>query len=158
MGKLRPLRLFPPAILAALVFGLILASARGVTPAAEPTVEELKAKLASSGVADKPRICVQIAEKQLAQADKLYAAAEDDKGQASLTDVVAYSELARDYAIQSHHHEKQTEIAVRGMARKLADMMRALPHDEQAVVKDAIKRLEHVRDDLLMAMFPKGMK
>lgn len=122
------------------------------------SVEQLKAKLSSTSVGDRPHLCVQIAQKQLAEADKQYAAADFEKGEAALTDVVAYSELARDYAIQSHKYQKQSEIAVRTMARKLTELMHSLGHEDQAPVRDAVNRLQRVRDDLLMAMFPKGAK
>ena len=124
----------------------------------EPTVEELKARVASTSVRDRPHLCVEIAQKQLTEADKLYAASDFDKGQAALTDVVAYSELARDYAIQSHKYQKQAEIATRNMTRKLNDMLHSLGGPDQAPVRDAINRLQRVRDDLLAAMFPKGAK
>ena len=124
----------------------------------EPTVEELKSRLASTGIGDRPRLCIQIAQQQLVAADKSYAAAEDEQAQAALTDVVAFSELARDYAIQSHKHQKQAEITVREMIRKLTDIVHTLPHDDQPPVQDAISRLQHVRDDLLASMFPKGAK
>ena len=124
----------------------------------ESTVEELKARLSSTSIGDRPHLCVQIAQKQLAVADKLYAAAEVEKAQAALTDVVAFSELARDYAIQSHKYQKQSEIATRTMTRKLSEIMHSLARDEQAPVKDAINRLQRVRDDLLASMFPKGAK
>ena len=101
---------------------------------------------------------MQIAQKQLVVADKLYAAAEVEKAQAALTDVVAFSELARDYAIQSHKYQKQSEIATRSMTRKLSEIMHSLARDEQAPVQDAINRLQRVRDDLLASMFPKGAK
>jgi hypothetical protein len=122
------------------------------------SVEQLKAKLSSTSAGDRPHLCVQIAQKQLAEADKQYAAADFEKGQAPMVDVVAYSELARDYAIQSHKYLKQSEIAVRTMARKLTELMHSLGHDDQAPVRDAVSRLQRVRDDLLMAMFPKGAK
>jgi NAD-specific glutamate dehydrogenase len=124
----------------------------------EPTVEELKARVASTSVRDRPHLCVEIAQKQLTEADKLYAASDFDKGQVALTDVVAYSELARDYAIQSHKYQKQTEIATRNMTRKLNDMLHSLGGPDQAPVRDAINRLQRVRDDLLASMFPKGAK
>ncbi len=124
----------------------------------EPTVDELKARVSSANVADKAKICVQIAEKQLAEADKEYSATEIEKAQSSLSDAVAYAELARDYSIQSRKHQKQTEIAVRTMTRKLNDLLHVLTRDDQAPVRDAIRRLERVRDDLLAAMFPKGSK
>lgn len=124
----------------------------------DPTVEDMKGKLASTNVGGRPHLCVQIAQKQLAEADKQYAASEFEKGQAALGDVVAYSELARDYAIQSHKYQKQSEIAVRTMTRKLTELMHSLGQDDQAPVQDAINHLQRVRDDLLMAMFPKGAK
>lgn len=124
----------------------------------EPTVEELKGRLASTSIRDRPHLCVQIAQKQLVAADKLYASADVEQGQAALTDVVAYLELARDYAIQSHKYQKQTEIAARTMTRKLTDLMHSLGQEDQPPVRDAINRLERVRDDLLKAMFPKGAK
>ena len=125
------------------------------TTTKEPTVDELKSRLSSTNVGDRPQLCLQIAERQLDAADKLYAAVETEKAQESLTDVVAFSELARDYSIQSHKHQKQTEIAVRRMTRKLIDIKHAVAHDEQAAVQNAIDKLERVRDDLLLAMFPK---
>lgn len=140
----------------------LIAVLAGITADAAPsndlTVEQLKAKLSSTSVGDRPHLCVQIAQKQLAEAEKQYAAADFEKGQAALVDVVAYSELARDYAIQSHKYQKQSEIAVRAMARKLTELMHSLGHDDQAPVQDAVTRLQRVRDDLLMAMFPKGAK
>lgn len=124
----------------------------------EPTVDELKARVASASVGEKAKLCDQIAEKQLAEADRLYAANDVEKAQALLTDVVTYSELSRDYSIQSHKHEKQIEISVRSMTRKLNDILHTLGHDDQTPVKDAIEHLQRVRDDLLASMFPKGVK
>lgn len=138
----------------------MLSVAGAAAPRDEPTIDQLKARLPAASVADKPKICVEIAQRQLAEARKLYGAADTDpaKAQAALTDVIAFSELARDYSIQSHKYEKQTEIAVRGMTRKLNDMLHSLAREEQPPVKDAIQRLQRVRDDLLTAMFPKGRK
>jgi hypothetical protein len=124
----------------------------------EATIEELKARLTSTDVGARPHLCLQIAERQLDAANKFFAAAESDKAKASLTDVVSFSELARDYAIQSRKHEKQTEIAVRTMVRKLNDLKHTVTHDDQPAVQDAIERLQRVRDDLLLAMFPHGKK
>ena len=140
------------------VAALLGALAPGLARGVEPTVEELKARVSSASNGDRPRLCVQIAQRQLAEADKDFTAAEIEKAQAPLVDVVAFSELARDYAIQSHKYEKQTEIAVRGMTRKLTGILHSLSHDDQAPVQDAINRLQRVRDDLLAAMFKKGEK
>lgn len=141
----------------ALLF-VVLAAIANATPHAEPTVDELKAKVPSANTGEKAKLCVQIAEKELGETDKLYASDDVEKAQTALSDVVTFSELARDYSIQSRKHEKQIEISVRSMTRKLNDLMHSLSHTDQEPVKNAIQRLERVRDDLLTAMFPKGVK
>ena len=124
----------------------------------ELSVEELKARVSSANVPDKVHLCVQIAEKQLGTANKLYEAGEVAEAQPALTDVVAFSELARDYSIQSRKHQKETEISVRTMTRKLTAILHLVGREDQAPVRDAITHLEHVRDDLLTSMFSKGAK
>jgi hypothetical protein len=143
---------------AALVSMVAMTMTPRAVAAADPALDAMKARLSSTAVGDRPRLCLQIAEHQLAETDKLYAASDVDNAQTTLTDVVAYSELARDYAIQSHKYQKQTEIAVRAMARRLTELVHVLAHDDQAPVREAINRLQRVRDDLLAAMFKKGAK
>jgi hypothetical protein len=126
--------------------------------ATEPTIEELKQRVANASVADRPPLCIRICERQLDTADKLYGTGDSEKAVTALTDVVAFAELARDYAVQSHKHEKPSEIAIRKMARKLFDLKHTVAHEDQQQVQNAVDRLERVRDDLLLAMFPKGGK
>jgi len=140
------------------VIALVAALTAMAMATEDPALDAMKARLSSTSIGDRPHLCVQIAEHQLAETDKLYATADMEKAQVTLTDVVAYSELARDYAIQSHKYQKQTEIATRVMTRKLTEIMHALAHDDQVPVQDAIDRLQRVRDDLLAAMFKKGAK
>ena len=142
----------------ALLCALVTAIAAGTIPRDEPTVEQLKAEVTSAKVADKAKICVQIAQKQLNESDRLYAASDYEKAQGALMDVVTYAELARDYSIQSHKYEKQTEIAARGMTRKLNEILHSVGRDDQPPLEDAINRLERVRDDLQSAMFKKGVQ
>jgi hypothetical protein len=121
----------------------------------EPTVDELKARLPGTQIRDLPPLCIRISELQIAAADKFFADGDAEKANRALVDVVAFAELARDYAIQSHKHEKQAEIALRKMTRKLTDLKHAVTHDDQEHVQNTIDRLQKVRDDLLAAMFPK---
>jgi hypothetical protein len=139
-----------------LVLGAALAAP--ALPVTDPGVEAMKARVPTVSVGDRPHLCVQIAERELADVDKLYTAADMEQAQTELIDVVTYSEMARDYSIQSRKYQKQTEIAVRAMTRKLTEVLHALAHDDQAPVREAITRLQRVRDDLLAAMFKKGSK
>lgn len=141
------------------IFGLLPGAAPATpVPHNEPTVDALKARIASASVAQKPHLCVQIAQMRLDEADKLYASGDPEKAQSALTEVVAYSELARDYSIQSHKYQKQSEIAVRHMTRRLTDILHSLAQQDQDAVRQAVERLNRVRDDLLASMFLKGAK
>jgi hypothetical protein len=153
LGGVRSSRLIVVAVLLTLA-----AATEAARPAQEVAVEDLKARASSASIGERPHLCVQIAERQLDVASKLYASADVERAQSTLADVVSYSEQARDYAIQSHKYQKQTEIAVRAMARKLAGIRHAVAHSDQEPLQAAIGRLERVRDDLLAAMFKKGGK
>ena len=124
----------------------------------QPTMEELKARLANASIVDRPPLCIHISERQLDAADRFYVAGDSEQAKAALAEVIAYAELARDYAIQSRKHEKQSEIAIRKMARKLADLKHTVSREDQEQVQNTVDRLQRIRDDLLMAMFPKGIK
>ena len=145
------------AIIAATIFSWIIFPSR-LAAREEPTIEELKAKVANESVAGRAPLCIQIAERQLNTADKFYSAGDSEKGHAALADVTAYAEMARDAAIQSHKHEKQAEIAIRKMVRKLSDMKHLLAREDQEQAQHTIEKLERIRDDLLAAMFEKGDK
>jgi len=130
----------------------------GLIPAKEESVEELKARLSNTSIGERSQICLQIAQKQLDAADKLYAATESEKAQAALGEVTSFAEMARDYAIKSRKHQKQTEILVRRMAHKLNDLKHSVVHDDQAAVQSAMAKLQRISDDLLYSMFPKAQQ
>jgi len=135
-----------------MIFGIVVATSL-VAASKEVTIEELKARAASASVDDRPSLCVEIAQRQLEAASKLYTENEDDKAKAAVDDVASYSEQARDACTRSHKRLKQTEIAVRKMAHRLRDIKRTVSFEDQAPLDAAIDRLEHVRTDLLTAMF-----
>src|ERR1035438_10890182 len=93
---------------------LALASAYGV--AKDETVEELKARVESARVEDRPELCIRIAQHQLRNADKLYNEGKEDEAPPAVDDIVTYSEKARDAATQTKKHLKNVEIDVRKIA------------------------------------------
>ncbi|MGA8439914.1 MAG: hypothetical protein WB762_35690 [Candidatus Sulfotelmatobacter sp.] len=144
---------------AAGAFALLVTAGLGARGwAKQLTLDELKERVSGASVAERPALCIEIAERQEEAAGRLYAAGDVDKAEAALADVAAFSELARDYAIQSHKHEKQSEIAIRKMARKLLNLKHTFVREDQKQIQDTIDRLEKIRDDLLAAMFPNGVK
>jgi hypothetical protein len=140
-------------------FALVtLAGSAQLYARSEPTIDELKAQISHADVRDRPPLCLKVSERQLQEADKFYANGDSEAAKGALTDVVSFAEQAGNYSIQAHKHEKQSEIALRKAARKLADLKHAVSVEDQQQVQSAIDRLQKIRDDLLQAMFSKGGK
>ncbi len=137
---------------------LLLALGSAYGAAKDETVEELKARLESARAEDRPELCMQIARRQLRDADTLYKDGSVAQAAAAVDDVVTYSEKARDAATQTKKHLKNVEIDVRKMAEKLRDIKRTLAFEDQLPVERAIRRLEDVRTALLQEMFAKDKK
>jgi hypothetical protein len=138
------------------LFVLTLVCTRGA--AKEETVDELKARYESAHPEDRPELALKIAQHQLRDADKFYVDGKVEQASAAVTDIVSYSEKARDYATQTNKHVKNVEIDVRKIADKLRDIKRTLAFEDQPPVEQAIHRLEDIRTTLLQKMFAKDKK
>lgn len=134
----------------------VLAVSLAASAAKEPTVQELAARAEAAAPGDRPPLYIEIASRQLKSADDLYTAGKVDEARAAVQDVMTYSSKAHDAAIQSGKKLKNTELAVRHMARKLRDLKHTLNFEDQAPVQAAADRLQSLADDLLAHMFGKG--
>ena len=127
-------------------------------PRKELTLEELKARVPHAKPDERTNLCIQIAERQVEAADKLYVAGKIEEAEAAIHDVVSYSQQASEAAGQTGHRLKNTEIAMRKMSHRLNDIKRILPFENQALVQSAIDTLDKIRTDLLSRMFAKNPK
>jgi len=136
----------------------VFALAAGTMAARDESVDELKSRVQNAAPQDRPKLCVQIAELQLRNADKLYRDGDVEQARAAVADIVTYSEQARDSAVETKKRLKNVEIAVRKVAERLRDIKRTLPYEEQPAVEHAVQRLEEIRTSLLKQMFSKEKK
>lgn len=132
---------------------LVLLACSPAALARHETVEELKAKLAAAKPSDQPKLCLEIARRQLDAMDKAYQAGQVPQAQTFLHDVVEYAQQAGDAALKTRKHIKKTEIEVRKMSRRLQDFKITLDVDSRPPVQDAINHLERIRTQLLNKMF-----
>ena len=139
--------------LALCLFLLALASANCAAQQESVPVLKERAEKASPEVCS--QLCIQIAERQLRYADKLYNEGHIAEARAAVDDIVTYSEKARDAAIQTRKRLKNVEIDARKMAERLRDIKRTLAFEDQPPVDEAIRRLEDIRTTLLKEMFSK---
>jgi polyhydroxyalkanoate synthesis regulator phasin len=124
----------------------------------EETLQALIARADAAPLRDRPALYIEIATRQLKSADELYDEGKADEARAAVQEVVTYSSKARDAAVESNKRLKNTELAVRSMARHLQDMKHTLNYYDQAPVQAAADRLENLADDLLSHMFGKAKR
>ncbi len=138
-----------------MVLTILLATSFTAFARKEETLEQLIARAESARLEDRPRLYVEVAQRQVDSADQLYIAGKVDAARTAINDVVTYSDKARDAAIRSGKKLKPTEIAMRKMAAKLRDIKRTLIFEDQAPVQATVDHLEQVRTELLARMFGK---
>jgi hypothetical protein len=140
------------------IFTLTLSVAVSYALPKELSLEELKARAQHAKPDERSNLCIQIAERQVEAADKFFTDGKVEEAESAIRDVVSYSEQASQAAGQTGHRLKNTEIAMRRMAHRLADIKRTLPFEDQASVQAAVDTLDKIRTDLLSRMFGKNPK
>ena len=121
----------------------------------DESLEHLLTRAESSRLGDRPPLYMEAARRQLDAADQFYNEGKVEQAHQALQDVDAYSDKARDAALQSNKKVKDTEIAVRRMAGRLRDLENTVGFDEQPSVQAAAVHLEGIRTELLHRMFGK---
>ena len=142
----------------ALLITTILITALLALGKKEDSLEELKARLTNASADQQISLGLEIAQRQLKSADKLYTDGNAEQSRGAVSDVVQYSEKAGEAATQSGKKLKQAEISVRKMAHKLLEIKRSVNFEDQQPLQDAADRLEHVRSELLSRMFGPSKK
>jgi len=109
----------------------------------------------SASIDQQPRLCTEIAERELKYADQLYSADNVERARAAVEDVISFADKASAASIQSGKRLKDTEIAMRKISTRLREMKRKLTFDDQAPVQMASDHIETLRTSLLAHMFKK---
>jgi hypothetical protein len=142
--------------------GVVLLMALSCTAASfarkDESVDQLKARVSAASEEQRVSLCLEIAERQLDAAVKLYSDEKAEDGAAAVKDVVSYSEQATEAATQTGKKIKHAEIELRKMAHSLRDLKRTIPFEDQPTVQEAADRLEKLRTELLTKMFGTGKK
>jgi hypothetical protein len=140
------------------IFFVALAIVSSAVASTQASLEELKARVQNASPSERVNLSLEIAERQVAAADKLFREGKIDEAQNAVRDVVSYAGQAGEAAGQSGHRIKNTEIALRKMAHRLNDIKRNVAFGDQAPLQSAIEALEKIRTDLLSKMFGKNAK
>lgn len=138
-----------------LVFVILLFAVGTTLWAAEKSLDQLKASVATASAKDLPKIYVSIAQLELKNATAAFDGGDSATGQRSIGEVALSCENAAESAIKAHKRLKETEIALRKISERVDTMRKSVSFEDREPLAQAIDRIQAKRADLLNTMFSK---
>lgn len=102
---------------------------------------------------DCAKLSMQAARQLLEDAGHLFRNNNLKEGQAAIDGTVHYALRSVDCSIESHKWEKQDEIELRELIRRMDEIRKMLDIEDRPHVAESIVKMEKQRDRLLSAMF-----
>lgn len=124
----------------------------------QKNIESLKQEADRAQGGHQAKVASEVAEDLVTVADQQFTAGSNELAQSTVQDILKYAQMARDAAVKSHDHLKQTEIRLRSTQRHLEALKRTLTVEDRPPLDAVEKKIEDFRQDLLDAMFSSKKK
>ena len=85
--------------------------------------------------------------------DKQYAEGKVDQAEQLIRQLGQYAERGTRCSIESHKHEKDTEINLRKLSRRLTDIEKTVSFEDRALIREQTYNIDRLREKLLTNMF-----
>jgi hypothetical protein len=119
----------------------------------DESLEELKNKAEASSGGDQAVLYARVAREEVELANQNFTDGNVAQGHAAVQEAVAYAAKAGEAARDSRKKMKKTEMSLRETARRLSDIGKTLALDDRPAVEQAVRKIHHVQDQILDAMF-----
>ncbi len=126
-----------------------------VALAATESLAALKSKADLAHGGDQARFSMEYAHRLLEDSNALFTDGSADKAQEEIREVVDYARIGAHAAISSGKRQKQTEISLRELGKRMHDIGDTLAFEDRGPLRQAYDEIEQVRSDLLTKMFQK---
>jgi hypothetical protein len=123
--------------------------------AATESLADLKSKANLAHGGDQAKFSMEYAHRLLEDSNALFTKGDVDKAQAEIREIVDYARIGANAAASSGKRQKQTEISLRELGKRMHDIGETLAFEDRGPVKEAVDEIEQVRSDLLAKMFQK---
>lgn len=123
--------------------------------AAERTLAQLKAEVATAKPQDQAKLYAAIAGLEMDQAESLFNSGDVQKGQAAVSDTTLDCENAAKAAVASRKRLKETEISLRKISERMDALAKSAEFENRPPIRAAVDRIDQARNNLLNAMFKK---
>jgi hypothetical protein len=98
-------------------------------------------------------VCLDAAKKLAELSNQNFTDGHVEPAQAAMADAGKYAEKAGRASIDTRKRQKQTEIGLRRLTKRMKDIVQTLNFEDRPPVEQIIKSVEAVRSDLLLNMF-----
>jgi hypothetical protein len=117
------------------------------------TTSDLKTRADASHGGEQAKYSLEYARRVLEASNDLFTKGDVDKAQAEIREVVDYAHKAANAASSSGKRQKQTEIGLRELAKRMHDIGDTLAFEDRGPVRQAVDEIEQLRSELLARMF-----
>ncbi len=121
--------------------------------AQKSTIDKTKERAEHAKAADCAKVCFDAARQLIEASNQLYAGGDVAGGLKLLNDAVSYAKRGTDASIESRKNQKNAEIALRKMSKRVHDVGQSLALDDRPPVFEIEKTFEDLRDQMLAALF-----
>ena len=125
---------------------------------AEQASAELQQKANEASGGSCAKLSMRAARQAIDDADRLFLSGSIEAAHDAVDLSVHYAQRGVECTLQSRKHQKAAEIELRGLIRRMNEVVRTLDTDERPQLTDAIAQLEKERDRLLQAIFGSGKR
>ena len=133
----------------------LLLCAVALAAADDPPLDALKAQAQREGA---PRLYAEVVRRQVEVANDLYTAGDVEKAEATIQELVAFTDKCLESAQARKRDLKSTELTLYKAGRRLEEVRRSLNFEDQPKVQSAVEAIEKARRGLLSIMFAKKEK
>lgn len=115
--------------------------------------ERLKAAAETTTGEACTEVCLDAAKKLTELSNQNFTDGQVDAAQANMRDAGKYAEKAGQESIKSRKRQKQTEINLRRLTKRMKDIVQTLNFEDRPPIEKIISGVETVRSELLSNMF-----
>ena len=138
------LRILPFALIVVLI---------GSCAAQEDPLRRMQRIADSSNGGDCARFSIALALRLVEIGDKQYAEGKVAEAEQLIRQTGHYAERSAFCSIESGKHEKDTEINLRKLSKRLSEVERTLAFEDRALVHEQAQKVDLMRERLLTSMF-----
>ena len=137
-----------------LLIAVILVSSLFALAKDPETTEQLKARAAAAEENKQPKLYLELAQRQLTDADQAYNTSAD-QAKAILDEAIQSAQKAAETSVKTGKDLKKVEIGLREIGKKLDNLSRSWALDDRPPIKDGMQKVDEARTTLLNRMFQK---